>query len=305
MISAIARHDDGLPAEALPFAVNETTQIGFDFMMAALAYGAARIAFLVGRGNRGELAALAQQVGLAETALVGLGYGSGRVDVIDDMEPDGVVQALASEDRIAPEPGAFLPMGGKRTITMLALRHLREHAPTPVDLLPLPQGAPFGAVVVETAGCTLCLSCVGACPTGALVDNPDKPMLGFQEEACIQCGLCRSTCPEQVISLEPRLNFAEASRTTVVLKEEEPALCVRCGKPFGTKSSIERIVARLAGQHSMFASSAAAERIRMCEDCRVIVQFEAPQPLAGPPRPPPRNTDDYLRNRTIIPPKIF
>ena len=108
---------------------------------------------------------------------------------------------------------------------------------------PLPEGAPFGSLEVDVAGCTLCLACVGACPTGALLDNPDQPMLRFVEDACVQCGLCRSTCPEQVIRLEPRLDFTPAARMPRVIKEEEPAQCTRCGKAFGTRSSIERIVA--------------------------------------------------------------
>jgi ferredoxin len=199
----------------------------------------------------------------------------------------------------APAAGAFLPMGGKRSVSLLALRHLHDHAPAPVDVLRLPAGAPFGAVTVDAAGCTLCLACVGACPTGALIDNPERPMLRFQEDACVQCGLCRATCPENVIALEPRLNFTEAARGAVVLKEEEPALCVRCGKAFGTKSSIDRIVAKLAGKHSMFAASDAIERIRMCEDCRVAAQFEAPNPLAGKPRPRIRTTDDYLGGEDV------
>jgi hypothetical protein len=43
---------------------------------------------------------------------------------------------------------------------------------------------------------------------------------------------------------------------------------VRCGKPFGTLKAIEAMVVRLAG-HSMF-QGAAAERLKMCGDCRVI-----------------------------------
>jgi hypothetical protein len=50
----------------------------------------------------------------------------------------------------------------------------------------------------------------------------------------------------------------------------------------------------------MFQDSAAVDRIRMCEDCRVVVQFEAPNPMAGAPRPVPRTTDDYLRERDEI-----
>jgi hypothetical protein len=38
----------------------------------------------------------------------------------------------------------------------------------------------------------------------------------------------------------------------------------------------------------------------MCDDCRVVVQFEAPEdPLRGPPRPAPRTTEEYLRERDI------
>jgi hypothetical protein len=51
----------------------------------------------------------------------------------------------------------------------------------------------------------------------------------------------------------------------------------------------------------MYQDSAAVDRIRMCDDCRVIVQFEATDnPLAAGPRPKTRTTDDYLREREEI-----
>ncbi len=298
MIHMIARRGRGLPARVLPFALNEATQVGLDFFAAALAYGAAQVSLLVGPSNREHLPALAGQVELAEGAMTGLGYGAGRVAVIDAEDPDAVEALLYDAPAMAPPPpSTFLPMGGKRTVTMLALRHLHDHAPAPADIVPLAQGAPFGAVVVDTAGCTLCLACVGACPTGALVDSPDRPMVRFQEEACVQCGLCRATCPESVITLEPRFNFTSEAHDAIVLNDEEPFACVRCGKPFGVRSSIERIVEKLAG-HSMFADDPQAlERIKMCDDCRVIVQFELPAPMASRPRPLPRTTEDYLRER--------
>ena len=301
MIGLIARAGPGLPANVIPFALNEVTQIGLDALAAALAYGASQICILVGPDKAGELTSVAEQIGLAETIMEGLGYGGGRVHVIDETDPDAVAARLAGLEARSPLPaGDFLPIGGKRERTMLALHQLHDRAPIPLDILPLPGGAPFGSVAVKADGCTMCLACVGACPTGAIRDDQDRPWLGFNEDACVQCGLCRNTCPESVITLEPRLNFSEASRGTVTLNEEEPFNCIRCGKPFGVRSTIERISEQLAGKHYMFASGTQADRIRMCDDCRVIAQFEAPDdPLKGKPRPAPRTTDDDLREREI------
>ena len=194
-------------------------------------------------------------------------------------------------------PADFLPMGGKRDITALALDHLYKNAPEADQTVALPQGAPFGRVKIDAGGCTLCLACVGACPTNALRDNPDSPRLSFVEAACIQCGLCRNTCPESVIRLDPRFAFGDGVGAETVLKEEEPFACISCGKPFGTVSSVERTIGKLSG-HSMFADDPAAlERLRMCDDCRVNAQFTDKQPLAGGAVRLPRTTDDYLSGR--------
>ncbi|RMD60608.1 MAG: 4Fe-4S ferredoxin, partial [Alphaproteobacteria bacterium] len=115
-----------------------------------------------------------------------------------------------------------------------------------------------------------------------------------------QCGLCRATCPESVITLRPQLDFTDAARSPVTRNEQEPFHCIRCGRPFGVQATIERIANQLAGKHHMFASGDQIERIMMCDDCRVVVQFESGNdPFAGPPRPTPRSTDDYLREREI------
>lgn len=301
MISALARFGRGLPARVIPFALNEVSQIGFDFLAVAFAYGVNQIVLLVDPKRADDRTGLPSQLGLAESLMSGLGFGEGRLHVIDDADPDAVEARLWNlSPAAAPKAGSFLSIGGKRAVTMLALRHLHSTAPRPVEILPLPPGAPFGRVNINVEGCTLCLACVGACPTAALLDNPDKPQLSFNEDACIQCGLCKNTCPEKVVSLEPRLNFTDAARSAVVLKEEEPFLCVRCGKPFATRSSVEKVVAKLAGVHSMFMDPARINRIKMCEDCRVIDEFEnAPQPMATRPRPVPRTTEDYLREREV------
>ncbi len=301
MIAALARFGRGLPARVIPFALNEVGQVGFDFFAVAFAYGASQILLLVDPKRAEDRSGLSGELGLVQALTSGLGFGEKRLDVIDAADPDAVEQALWQlETPTPPAPASFAAIGGKRALTLLALRHLHAVAPAPIEMLPLPSGAPFGRVVVDSEGCTLCLACVGACPTAALRDNPERPQLGFVEDACIQCGLCKITCPERVIALEPRLNFGDGARSAVVLADEDPYLCIRCGKPFAARASIEKVVDRLAGSHWMFQDAARVARIKMCEDCRVIDEFESvPNPMATRPRPKPRTTDDYLREREV------
>jgi ferredoxin len=180
----------------------------------------------------------------------------------------------------------------------LALRELQRAAPTPVDIIALPVDAPFGSVEINVEGCTLCLACVSACPTGALTADTEKPMLRFAEDACVQCWLCKATCPEKVITLRPQLDFRAATASARILKEEEPFHCVRCDKPFGVKSTIDRVSAKLESKHWMFKGSARRlDVIKMCEDCRAAVMAEEDFDPYGKPRPPVRTTEDYLRER--------
>ncbi|MHA1537991.1 MAG: 4Fe-4S dicluster domain-containing protein [Alphaproteobacteria bacterium] len=296
MIAAMARSGDGLPAACLPFAVNEVTQVGLDFLSAALAYGAGAVVLLADPRRSAELDGLKTQIELAASLMAGLGYKGERIHLIDEADPDAVSAALYGLKAPAPPAaGSFLVMGGKRSTIGLALQHLHKEAPRPVDTLALPAGAPFGAIEIDTKGCTMCLSCVGACPAGALVADEDSPRLSFIEAACVQCGLCRVTCPEKVIALTPRYNFLPAARTPEVKNEEEPFKCPGCGEPFGIKSSIEKMIEQLK-DHSMFRDAAALDRLRLCPDCRVEALATAGDPaFGGAPRPAPRTTADYLR----------
>src|SRR5262245_48386789 len=301
LIDALARFGDGLPANVLPVAVNEVTQVGLEAIAAAFAYGASAVRLLLRAKPRHDVTGLARTLALAEPILVGLGFGTGRVATIETDDPDALgaaLQATAPAEG-TPRPASFAAVGAKREVMRLALRELHRAAPAPVDVIPLPKGAPFGAVEIDVAGCTLCLSCVSACPTGALGDDPEKPTLRFSEDTCVQCGLCQATCPEKVITLKPQLDFRAATALARVLKEEEPFCCIRCGKPFGVKSTIERVTAKLEGKHWMFKGSAKRlDMIKMCDDCRVIaVSEEGFDPYGVPERPAPRTTEDYLRER--------
>lgn len=301
LVEALARHGDGLPANVLPLTVNEVTQVGLEAVAAAFAYGASALRFLTRGKPRHDIAGLHKTVALAEPILAGLGFGAGRVATIETDDPFALGATLRTIEATegAPRPAAFTAVGAKRDVLRLALRELHHAAPAPVDIVALPEGAPFGTVELNVEGCTLCLSCVSACPTGALSDDQERPLLRFAEDACVQCGLCKATCPEKVITLKPQLDFRAATARARVLKEEEPFCCIRCSKPFGVKSSVERVAAKLEGKHWMFQNSAKRlDVIKMCADCRVIVMTEEKfDPFGAPARPNPRTTDDYLRER--------
>src|ERR1700722_1448626 len=299
LIDALARFGDGLPANVLPFAVNEVTQVGLETAIAAFAYGTSAVRFLLRGKPRHDVSGLLQTIAVADPILVGLGFGAGRIATIETDDPDALLDALRAIPPLvpAPRPASFRPLGKKRDVLRFALTELHRSAPAPVDVITLPEGAPFGAVEIDVGNCTLCLSCVSACPTSALRDDPERPVLRFVEDACVQCGLCQATCPEKVITLLPRIDFGAARAPARILKEEEPFCCIRCGKPFGVKSSIERVVAKLEGRHWMYkASPERLDVIKMCEDCRVSFVAEQGFETYGA-APLVRTTDDYLRER--------
>jgi ferredoxin len=267
----------GVPARVLPVAVWHTASVGIDLWLAAIAFGASQVWVLVTDEEAPEYrAALAAQMAVAQAILTGLGYAGEHFRLIEARDARDLA-ALDAALRAGPaQPPAhaagFAVQADKRTTLDLAIDHLLAQAPAPAETIALPgAGSPFGTLVVDTAKCTTCLACVGACPEGALADNPERPQLRFVERSCVQCALCASTCPESAIALQPRLWLADggkARRQMRVLVEAEPFHCVRCGKPFGTQRAIEGMVAKLAG-HAMF-QGAGAERLKMCADCRVI-----------------------------------
>jgi ferredoxin len=301
LIDALARFGDGLPANVLPLAVNEVTQVGIETIAAAFAYGASAVRLLLRARPRHDIAGLSQTVALATALLDGYGFGPGRLETIETDDPDALGAILASLDTppSVERPSLFMPVGGKREVLRLALQQLHRTAPAPIDRVALPGGAPIGGLDVDPDKCTLCLSCVSACPTGALTDNADRPMLRFAEAACVQCGLCQATCPERAITLKPQFDVMATAGPARVMKQEEPFHCTRCDKPFGVKSTIDRVGQMLAGKHWMYqAADPRLAALTMCSDCRMKTAAEAQLAAsAGGGRAPIRTTDDYLRER--------
>jgi ferredoxin len=304
LIDAAARFGDGLPANIVPLGVNEVTQVGLETVAAAVAYGYQGVWLLTRHTPRHDIAGLRATVETATRILSGLGYGADVVAILEADDPDVMTAALAVGPAAYDKRtrATFRPLGAKRDVMKLALRELHRTAPTPQPRIELAKGAAFGGLTVDTSGCTLCLSCVSACPTSALGDAADRPLLSFDESLCVQCGLCVATCPETVIKLAPRIDFEAFEAGRVTVKQEEPFHCITCGKAFGVKSTIDRVTAKLKDRHWMFSgeNQSRLDLIQKCDDCRVESMTNAKfDPYASTPRPPAKTTEDYLKERDV------
>ena len=277
-ISSLARKGDGLPARYLPLTLEHPAAAGLDVWLGAFAYGATAVTVLLTEDTAPEYAvALTAQADIANMILAALGYQDASVEVVTE-------QSLAATLWTSPRglavrvPATFNLSNDKRGTLDAVFAHLLEHAPTPTPVIALAKGSPFGEIAVNADKCTMCLSCVGSCPEGALADNPEAPQLRFIESKCVQCGLCEKTCPEQAITLLPRLNLQAEAKKPRVLNVAEILGCSRCGKALGAKKMIENMFNKLA-THSMFPDDASRARIKMCADCRVVDLYTDENPL--------------------------
>ncbi|EPC3542522.1 4Fe-4S dicluster domain-containing protein [Aeromonas hydrophila] len=260
-----------LPANWLPVWVEESASLGIESWFAALAYGASAVRIALGDDAPASVRALVErELASAAVLLAGAGLSADRIALLNpDVELDKPISgqlALALLDK---------PLkGDKRENLFAAFDALWQANNGGREPLAVPHGAPYGSVELKEADCTLCMGCVAVCPSRALHAVGHAPGLNFIEQDCIQCGMCEKACPEQAIVLMPRLQpVPEVRRAVQSLKAEEAACCIRCSKPFAPASMIRRIQQKLAG-HSHFQNEA-AQRLLMCEECRVKDVFAA------------------------------
>ena len=283
LIEAVAGE---VPGRVIPMALHHTASTGIDVWLAALSYGVAGITVLMTHAEAPQYAAaLETQMRVAQTVLDGLGYAGPHFQLLRVSNPRelGVALQHAPRGETPAQAATWNLAQDKRNTLDYALEHLFTHARQQPEAVDLPVGAPFGAIAVNKSTCSLCMACVGVCPTSAVMDTPTAPQLRFVEQNCVQCGLCANTCPENAITLVPRMAFGATRKETRVLNESQPFHCIRCNKAFGTLHMIENMIGRLS-QHSAFAGN--LDRLKMCGDCRVIDMMQPEGELSVPLRRP-------------------
>ena len=265
-----------IPSNLLTVVVEELASIGLETWLATLAYGARCVLLINGGSVSAKVQhALDEQLATAGAILSGMGYAPNAIRFITTPALPEECEASMPDVPVAH----FAGLSEKRRSAFLAIDHLYSQAPVATQILPLPQGAPFGTIEINGEACTLCLGCTSICPVHALQAGNDVPKLLFNEANCVQCGMCASACPENAISLETRLIAdADLRGRPVTLHEEPPFCCVSCGKPFATNSMINRVLAKLE-DNWMFQNERARRRLMMCDDCRVVDIAQDPEAM--------------------------
>ena len=269
---------EGLPAFVIPYGIEHIASTGLDLWLGALSYGFSEVVLLLsGDEDPSYRATLVEQSELANAILKAYGFDA-RIQIImaqsaDDLQTvSKVMGELRQRGSIGAicTPASFGLSNQKRETIEAVLEHLQKQAKTPLPEagVALPKSSLLGGLNINQDTCTLCMSCVSSCPEGALLDNPDEPILSFIEKQCVQCGICVQTCPEQALSLNPRLQTVEQRKQRTTLNETQPFHCISCGKPFGTLKMVDLMLSKL-GAHGAFAG-AAMDRLKMCGDCRVV-----------------------------------
>jgi len=263
----------------LPVAVEEVASVGMDLCLSALAYGAAQVVlYLDDQVPVSSAANLENQVDWVQELIIGLGL---QRESIATCRHEAALASLDSGSAI--EAAEYDMPPHKRDAILKALDHLVAGLQPGAEWVDLPSQAPFGEALIDAEKCTLCMACVGSCPGRALQDgsNREVPEVFFIESNCLQCGACVQTCPEDAISLAPRLLLQQETRNRArALNRDTPFACIACGKPFAPASVIHKMQEKLK-DHYMFSGERALDRLKMCDDCRVVDIAQDPEAMGG------------------------
>ncbi|CAM3701332.1 4Fe-4S dicluster domain-containing protein [Polynucleobacter antarcticus] len=267
----------GLPSFVLPYGIEHIASTGLDVWLGALSYGFGEVVLLLtGDEDPSYRAALETQSTLGNAMLAAYRFDARisliQLDSVEDLQAASAAMGKLRQRGALPaicSPASFGLTTQKRETIEAVLEHLEKQAKTPLPVggVALPSSSFLGGLKINQDACTLCMSCVGSCPEGALLDNLDEPKLSFIEKQCVQCGICVQTCPEKALALAPRLQTVEARKQRVEINETKPFHCISCGKVFGTAKMVDLMLLKL-GAHGAFSGS--LDRLKMCSDCRVV-----------------------------------
>ena len=272
----------GVPANVIPVALWHTASIGIDLWLSAIAFGASQVAVLAtGEEAPQYLDACGAQMEVAQAILNGLGYAGTHFQLLRGrlrrQQLDQALQPLAQHAAAVPAQRGALRRRRRKA------QHARAGA-RPPGRAARPRAAPEAIALPRRLALRRHRGRQGQVhavpelrqrlPGQRAAGQPAAPQLRFVEKNCVQCGLCATTCPEDAITLQPRLLLTpERKAAAGAQREPSPTPASAAASPSARSRRIEAMLGKLAG-HSMF-QGAALERLKMCGDCRVIDIYSA------------------------------
>lgn len=132
----------------------------------------------------------------------------------------------------------------------------------------------FGEVAINESSCTLCLSCVGACNTGALYADRSDNSIKLNASLCTMCNYCVLSCAEKDTMA---LNFSGLKLQPEffsyrTLAKDELFRCIECGKEFATAKAVMKIADMMSAH---FADD--VEKMKTlfcCGDCKAKIMIK-------------------------------
>lgn len=269
------------PATVLPVEVPCLRYVSEANMLAAFRLGAAGVGLLgCEKCQHGERELLYQKLDFCRLTLDAFGLGSDRLRLItaeDGTEVEAVAALTGFAESLETTPirwdGGPLRARDNREVIAEAIRTFIDQTGREPGRRALDPPHPFAFADVKASGCTMCRSCVNACPTHAFKLDEKSQSLQFKHIACVACGLCENVCPEKVITLRPELLFEREALEYRTVVQDDMASCANCGKPYINRKALEAVEARVLSLDSLLDTFAGNRRslLRMCPDCRAVV----------------------------------
>ncbi|QDX41399.1 hydrogenase iron-sulfur subunit [Salarchaeum sp. JOR-1] len=288
-----ARENDLTYPPILPVRVNCTDTIGEGHVMHALAAGADGVA-IVGCGDGclhsgpDPKAALVDRLNTATTDL-GLGertaffapdpddphgFAADITAFFDGLEetaiPTGEHEATGVVDAEKPNPEF-----NSHDWTLESVREIVDHVDPERDVI---RGlADFGVMSVSD-DCTFTPTCSTLCPTDA-IERDGEAGLRFNHERCVNCGLCEDGCVEDAITMKNGLDLTRLPENRdgeawETVADGEMQECRRCGKPFTSQASAEKIEGEVGDVVAGIAPDAEGSIFEYCGDCRAKLVYD-------------------------------
>ena len=151
-------NNNSLPADVIPYEVDNVELIGHAELLATLAAGGSEALIL--KSPRTAKTAITNQSGLTHRLLSPTRVDPARVRILDVSDIESLESALYGTRMPAFKHDEVALLGGRREVAKRVIAAFLEHDGEQAISVALEAGDPYGAIEVDSDKCTLCLACV-------------------------------------------------------------------------------------------------------------------------------------------------